>query len=124
MTNLRRTSARGRGRPFAAAVALAGALVAAPWHAPAARADGAEDSGLQSAAESMRSNAARGAPAWWNGTATLVAGGEGYDISYAGTPRGGVGLVVASVVGATDGGPIVEYGDTGPSTGRMLARQR
>lgn len=92
--------------------------------APAVRAEQDEGMGLQAVVERMREEAMRNGPGWRNGFATLTVSGTGYGIAYSGTPQGSAGRGPLTVVGNSEGNPIVDYADTALPRAGSLAQRR
>lgn len=103
----------------ALALGFAAALAAA---CPAARADGASD-GLGT--DALVATVPHGGGGWSNGTAALIAQGGGkYSLSYAGAASGDAGAGrAATIVGNSDGNPVVEYRAPRGAAGLALARR-
>ena len=90
--------------PAASALAFAAAIAAG---SPAARADGSSDGlGTNALVAAVPRHGG-----WSNGTAALIAQGDGkYGLSYTDAARGDVGAGrAATIAGNNDGNPVIEY---------------
>jgi hypothetical protein len=101
------------------ALGFAAAFAAA---CPTARADGGSD-GLGT--EALVASVPRGSGGWKNGTAALIANGDGkYSLSYTGAASGDAGVGrEATIIGNDDGNPAVEYRMPRAEAALTLARR-
>ena len=105
--------------PGALALGFAAAFAAA---SPAARADGGSD-GLGT--DALVAAVPHRGGGWSNGTAALIAKGDGkYSLSYTGAASGDAGAGrEATIVGNSDGNPVVEYRAPRGAAALALARR-